>query len=1055
MTEDEWNALTSAYKAMTEAQGPLQAEYLKRQNNPDFSGYIPENEMSSISPQYQDAMSNWLTYAEKYGIGKPPLIGSSETTSSSTGAYGTQNRQYTDLLSNSPVSFERREPTIPKINTRGYNVNPNVNMGQKQVIGQDPVTGRPLYGNVSTEQTTLQGGVSKEDADILYDAQGNLLQPTTEGAVDSSGKSFVFPEPIKAAYEIDNNAYGGRRKRNRYDHGGTHFSLTSENRPITEGSLTNQMLNHQFQDLEFANYSTNKHTLGLNTPLGNRPLDKTNWYPNLNASVSLNNRQTRHGRPGTPNSAGLDVGYQIGDWESKPGIEGDLNFELQNQKQLRNRNFTTDNRVNLGAQYVNNSLEPYIGGDFGLGYDFGNRRNPKGNIKGGLNVRMPFRNTKGVDLGYSSTGSHRVLGRDRGFDQIGSGAMNISPYLEGSYNIGDNLSLSGKAGYNLLGSQPSFEAGLKYNIGNKMKKNKKYSHGGPPPHPEDLDVVRNQSNKEVLSKQLTSLNNPNLIENTYVSEDTSDPYALFEKIRSASIQENAGNPSQLNTTFLTKAGVTPFNIRSEDYSGEITGSGEKQVYEEGNFNPYLSNNPFQGPTAGSAVPESIPTFPYGGQPQQQGGQGNEIMQQVAQALQQGAPPEEIMGQLVQMGMPEEQAQQIIGVVMQQVQGQGNVPQMGIGGTVNQGIDAGVDLFGGDSNSALWKGISGGVGAIVDAYTGDYAGAAGQAGQVVSAIGSTSKDEDVQKATNIVETGTGLIDTFSNLKKPEGEIINESTVNPSGMPDLTNQDFFNTGYSELGAETGQPAFNLGQDYKQLPAAYGGRRRRATGGVEPMYNEAYEEWNQSQIQDNIKDAETGDKVNQATEGVVGAIFPWFAAANMASDLGTSFLGAEEINPNTGKKEFVENEGTRGWGSEAANVIKPVHEKVIDEIASEDTNWGKVAGDVLLPGIMPFMENAGLKTAYGGPRNPYACGGSKPMLPYKRAMGGPREDNTNVYRGATHEQGGIPIGYDYGGKVNPNKIEVEGGEVSWINPNGGEEYIFSDRIEFKSGGRTKRKK
>jgi len=796
MTEDEWNALTSAYSAMTEAQGPLQAEYLKRQNNPNFVGYIPENEMSSISPQYQDAMSNWLTYAKKYGIGDPSLIGSSETTGSSTGAYGTQNAQYANLLSpgNSPVTFQREEPTIPKINTRGYNVNPNVNMGQKQVIGQDPVTGRPLYSNVSTEQTTLQGGVDPTDASIMYDEQGNLLQPTTGGAVGGSGESFVFPE----AKDIINNAYGGRRK------------------------------------------------------------------------------------------------------------------------------------------------------------------------------------------------------------------------------------------------------------------NKKYSHGGPPPHPEDLDVVRNQSNKEVLSKQLTSLNNPNLIENTYVSEDTSDPYALFEKIRSASIQENAGNPSQLNTTFLTKAGVTPFNIRSEDYSGEITGSGEKQVYEKGNFNPYLSNNPFQGPTAGTGVPEPMPTFPYGGQPQQQGGQGDQIQQIImAYAQISNQDPQTIMQQLEQS--PPEQQQQIIQQMVMAVQegGQGNVPQMGIGGTINQGIDAGVDLFGGDSNSALWKGISGGVGAIVDAYTGDYAGAAGQAGQVVSAVGSTSKNEDVQKATNIVETGTGLIDTFSNLKKPEGEIINESTVNPSGMPDLTNQDFFNTGYSELGAETGQPAFSLGQNYKQLPAAYGGRRRRATGGVEPMYNEAYEEWNQSQIQDNIKDAETGDKVNQATEGVVGAIFPWFAAANMASDLGTSFLGAEEINPNTGKKEFVENEGTRGWGSEAANVIKPVHEKVIDEIASEDTNWGKVAGDVLLPGIMPFMENAGLKTAYGGPRNPYACGGSKPMLPYKRAMGGPREDNTNVYRGATHEQGGIPIGYDYGGKVNPNKIEVENNEVSWINPNGGEEYIFSDRIEFKSGGKTKRKK
>ena len=55
-----------------------------------------------------------------------------------------------------------------------------------------------------------------------------------------------------------------------------------------------------------------------------------------------------------------------------------------------------------------------------------------------------------------------------------------------------------------------------------------------------------------------------------------------------------------------------------------------------------------------------------GQPQQ-GGQ-EEMMQMVAQALQEGVQPEEIMQGLVQQGVPEEQAGQVIQSVMQQMQG---------------------------------------------------------------------------------------------------------------------------------------------------------------------------------------------------------------------------------------------------------------------------------------------------------------------------------------------------------------------------------------------------
>lgn len=55
-------------------------------------------------------------------------------------------------------------------------------------------------------------------------------------------------------------------------------------------------------------------------------------------------------------------------------------------------------------------------------------------------------------------------------------------------------------------------------------------------------------------------------------------------------------------------------------------------------------------------------------PQQGGGQEDQIIQMVAQALQQGASPEEVMQKLVEIGVPEEQAMQIVQMVAEQMQG---------------------------------------------------------------------------------------------------------------------------------------------------------------------------------------------------------------------------------------------------------------------------------------------------------------------------------------------------------------------------------------------------
>lgn len=53
---------------------------------------------------------------------------------------------------------------------------------------------------------------------------------------------------------------------------------------------------------------------------------------------------------------------------------------------------------------------------------------------------------------------------------------------------------------------------------------------------------------------------------------------------------------------------------------------------------------------------------------QQGGQQEQLIQMVAQALQQGASPEEIMQKLVEMGVPQDQAMQVIQMVAEQLQG---------------------------------------------------------------------------------------------------------------------------------------------------------------------------------------------------------------------------------------------------------------------------------------------------------------------------------------------------------------------------------------------------
>jgi hypothetical protein len=102
-------------------------------------------------------------------------------------------------------------------------------------------------------------------------------------------------------------------------------------------------------------------------------------------------------------------------------------------------------------------------------------------------------------------------------------------------------------------------------------------------------------------------------------------------------------------------------------------------YQEGGMQPGMEDG----------MGGQIPNPQEEGMEQQGGGQEQQIMQEVAQALQQGADPQQIVQQLVQMGIPQEQAIQLVQMVIQQLQGgqpqepQGT-PQLRMGGYYQEG-----------------------------------------------------------------------------------------------------------------------------------------------------------------------------------------------------------------------------------------------------------------------------------------------------------------------------------------------------------------------------------
>jgi hypothetical protein len=78
-----------------------------------------------------------------------------------------------------------------------------------------------------------------------------------------------------------------------------------------------------------------------------------------------------------------------------------------------------------------------------------------------------------------------------------------------------------------------------------------------------------------------------------------------------------------------------------------------------------------------------------GTEQQGGGQMEQVMQEVSQALQQGVDPQQVVQQLVQMGIPQDQATQLVQQVLQMIEQQGQQqmpasPQLRHGGYYQEG-----------------------------------------------------------------------------------------------------------------------------------------------------------------------------------------------------------------------------------------------------------------------------------------------------------------------------------------------------------------------------------
>ena len=129
--------------------------------------------------------------------------------------------------------------------------------------------------------------------------------------------------------------------------------------------------------------------------------------------------------------------------------------------------------------------------------------------------------------------------------------------------------------------------------------------------------------------------------------------------------------------FLISKGVNPeeFIAKLEEINNQKT---EAQGMPPQGMQQPQQGSPQGGPMHqmpdGTMMPGAYHGAPPQGPPMMnEGGEIQQLLQEIAQALQQGAQPEQIMQQLVQMGIPEQQAMQVLQYVIQSIQGQQGPP----------------------------------------------------------------------------------------------------------------------------------------------------------------------------------------------------------------------------------------------------------------------------------------------------------------------------------------------------------------------------------------------
>jgi hypothetical protein len=186
---------------------------------------------------------------------------------------------------------------------------------------------------------------------------------------------------------------------------------------------------------------------------------------------------------------------------------------------------------------------------------------------------------------------------------------------------------------------------------------------------------------------------------------------------------------------------------------------------------------------------------------QQGGQQQQMFQQVAQMLQQGTSPEQVVQQLAEMGIPQEQALQVVQQVIQQIQSQQQpqqIPQEGQ--MMQQGGQTGDEITGNEALTGEYTTESSpNMDSNINIEKNEWI-KNNETGEVTKAVGDTHKnggmDVDLKNhkiISNFTKLGAGNAKYFSkeyDLKLKSNDTfakIMEAFNKKSGISKLTEEE----------------------------------------------------------------------------------------------------------------------------------------------------------------------------------------------------------------------------------------------------------------------------